>query len=132
MAETQVNPEQEGAVLLDQIYYSELFNKLAATYGYRPRDEDEAARVLQLVPGLEELQRREMAKQASTRQDFLAYASGQLNEILYGPGAPAVDAQTEAYVKAAAADYAKNPAVQAAVLQVAAALDEAARETQAA
>ncbi len=116
----QITPETAHNFLMREVYVPVFLEKLANDFGVVPQTEEEVANLLKIAGHLTSIQEQENVKQAQARSSLIDAASTNLENAMSkmgyaSPEAKQIADQEEALVKAAAANLATNPAVQAAV-----------------
>jgi DNA-binding transcriptional regulator YhcF (GntR family) len=117
---SEITPETAHNFLMREVYVPVFLEKLANDFGVVPQTEEEVANLLKIAGHLTSIQEQETVKQAQARSSLIDAASTNLENAMSkmgyaSPEARQVADQEEALVKAAAANLATNPAVQAAV-----------------
>jgi hypothetical protein len=116
----QITPEAAHNFLMKEVYVPVFLEKLANDFGIVPQNEEEVASLLKIAGQLTSIQEQENVKQAQARTSLIEAASSNLENAMGKMGYASSEAkqaadQEEALVKAAAANLANNPAIQAAV-----------------
>jgi len=116
----QITPEVAHNFLMREVYVPVFLEKLANDFGIVPQNEDEVAELLKVASHLTSLQEQETVKQASARTTLIGAASRSLESAMgnMGYASPTIvnnNAREEALVKAASANMAANPSMQAAL-----------------